>query len=130
MSSEAVNQQQTRVLHCQVTGGQIWRNNSGAAYDKSGRLIRYGLGHETARKDDDPRSSDLIGITPVLIQPHMVGYYLGVFTAYEVKPAGWHLVPSDLRGIGQGKWHDIVRQSCGFAGFVTNPADIHGIIGR
>lgn len=129
MTSEAVNQQQTRLMHAKI--GQIWRNNQGACMDETGRLIRYGLGHEYKMKDDDPRSSDLIGITPTLIQPHMVGYWLGVFTAYEIKPSGWHQVPSDKRAIGQAKFHDIVRASCGYAGFVTDPAvDIPRIIGR
>lgn len=128
MSSESVVQQRTRLEHAQI--GPVWRNNSGACTDETGRLIRYGLGNESAELNAHIKSSDLIAITPTLIQPHMVGYYLGVFTAYEVKPSGWHLTPGDKRGNAQARFHEIVRASCGYAGFVTDPADIHRIIGR
>lgn len=127
---EAAVQNHTRVEHCRATNGQIWRNNSGAYQDDRGNFIRYGLANESAVENAKVKSSDLIGITPTLIQPHMVGYYLGVFTAYEVKRPGWHLTPGDSRAQAQAKFHAIVRDACGFAGFVTDPQDIYGIIGR
>lgn len=130
MSSEAVVQQRARLEHLRVPGSHNWRNNSGACFDETGRLIRYGLGHENKMKDDDPRSVDIIGITPTLIQPHMVGYYLGVFTAFEVKPSNWTLRPGDARAQGQDKWMRLVRDACGYAGFVTQPSDVYRIIGR
>ncbi len=130
MTTEAVIQQHTRILHCQATQGQIWRNNSGACTDETGRLIRYGLGNDSAQLNAQIKSSDLIGITPTLITPAMVGYSLGVFTAYEIKPSGWTLRPSDARGLAQQRFHAIVREACGFAGFVTDPNDIYGIINR
>lgn len=127
---ESTVQNLTRHEHCQATHGQIWRNNSGAYKDEFGRMVRYGLANESAAENERIKSSDLIGITPVLITPAMVGYSLGVFTAYEVKPSGWHLTPGDKRGLAQQQFHDIVRAACGFAGFVTDPRDIYGIIGR
>ena len=129
MSSEAVNQQQARLVMARL-GAQCWRNNSGACTDDTGRLIRYGLGNDSAQLNAEIKSSDLIGIVPTLIQPHMVGYHLGVFAALEVKPSGWHLTPGDKRGQAQAKFHRIVRDACGFAGFVTDPADVYRIIGR
>lgn len=129
LTTEAAAQQHVRREFGDKVG-PIWRNNVGGAFDETGRLIRFGLGHENKMADDDPRSSDLIGITPVLIQPHMVGYYLGVFTAIEMKKPGWHMTPSDKRAIGQAKFHDMVRLACGFAGFATGPEDIGRIIGR
>ena len=127
--NEAAVQQRAQLEHCRnVPGGQMWRNNSGACEDKTGRLIRYGLGHTSSEQVRAWASSDLIGITPTLIKPEMVGYWLGVFTAYEVKPPQWHLTPGDQRGQAQDKFHQIVRQSCGYAGFVTDPSDIYGII--
>ena len=111
-------------------GALAFRNNSGACTDETGRLIRYGLGNDSAQLNAEIKSSDLIGCTPTLIQPHMVGYYLGVFTALEVKPSGWHLTPGDKRGQAQAKFHRIVREACGFAGFVTDPSDVYRIIGR
>jgi hypothetical protein len=136
VASESTVQQTARVLHCQLTNGQIWRNNSGASLmvdDTTGqtRMVRYGLGNDSAQLNKEIKSSDLIGITPVLITPAMVGYWLGVFTAYECKPPGWKLRPSDDRALAQAKFHDIVRASCGFAGFVSDPAaDIPRIVGR
>lgn len=130
MTSETTVQQLTRVRHCEVTGGQIWRNNSGACTDDTGRLVRYGLGNDSAQLNAVIKSSDLIGITPTLITPAMVGYTLGVFTAYEIKPSGWHQTPGDKRASAQARFHDIVRAACGYAGFVTSPDDILRIIGR
>lgn len=130
MSSEIVVQQQTQLQFCRLTNGVIFRNNSGACTDETGRLIRYGLGHTSSQQVREWASSDLIGITPTLIQPHMVGYSLGVFTALEIKPSDWHMRPGDKRAIAQAKFHTIVREACGYAGFVTDPADIPRIIGR
>jgi hypothetical protein len=129
MSSETVVQQQVRLAMARL-GAQCWRNNSGACTDDTGRLIRYGLGNDSAALNAEIKSSDLIGITPTLIEPHMVGYHLGVFTALEIKASNWKLRPSDKRGLAQEKFHSIVKNACGFAGFVTDPADIMGIIGR
>jgi hypothetical protein len=133
MSSETVVQQQARLIMARMQG-QIWRNNVGAGMitDESGneRQIRWGLANESAQQNKVIKSSDLIGITPVRIEPHMVGYYLGVFTALETKHGGWHLTPGDKRGQAQAKFHQIVRDACGFAGFVTDPSDVYRIIGR
>lgn len=57
-------------------GSRLWRNNVGLVRDSKGHVIRYGL---------CPGSSDLVGITPVLITPDMVGQTIGVFTAIETK---------------------------------------------
>lgn len=134
MPNETSVQQRTRVEHCQATHGQIWRNNVGAGRvvgdDGVERMIRWGLANDSAQVNKEIKSSDLIGITPVLITPAMVGFSLGVFTAYEVKAPGWRLTPGDQRGLAQQRFHDIVRAACGFAGFVTDPRDIYRIIGR
>lgn len=136
MVSETAIQQQTRLLHCQrYAGSQNWRNNSGAGLvaDERGveRMVRWGLANESPQENARIKSSDIIGITPVLIEPHMCGYWLGVFTALEIKPSGWHLTPGDKRGQAQAKFHQLVKDACGFAGFVTNPEiDLPRIIGR
>lgn len=129
MSSEAVNQQQVRLAHASI--GPMFRNNSGACTDNTGRLIRYGLGNDSARLNDEIKSSDLIGITPVRAYVEGIGWtVLGVFTAYEVKPSGWHQAPSDKRAVAQAKFHAIVRAAGGFAGFVTDVRDIWSILWR
>ena len=142
MVNETSVSQRIRLAHCEATNGQIWRNNVGACTDNTGRQIRYGLGNDSAQLNAAVKSSDLIGITPTLITPDMVGYWLVVFTAYEVKRPGWRMptpiegrAPRDQpeatrRALAQAKFHDIVRAACGYAGFVTDPQDIYGIIRR
>ena len=131
MASETTVQQQTRLLHARLNG-QNWRNNVGAGLivDEYGneRQVRWGLANESAQQNTVMKSSDIIGITPITIQPHHVGRIFGVFTALETKRPGWHLTPGDKRGLAQQKFIDIVRNVGGFAGFVTDPADIYGII--
>ena len=111
--------------------GPIWRNNSGACEDKTGRLIRYGLGNDSAKLNKEIKSSDLIGITPTIAFVPNIGWQtLGIFTALECKPSDWHIKSSDERAQAQLKFHDIVRQHGGYAGFVTKPDDIFSIIRR
>jgi len=131
MSSESTVQNLTRLEFAyNVPAGQLYRNNSGAFQDESGRWIRYGLANDSTALNREIKSSDLIGITPVQIQPYMVGYWLGVFTAFECKPSDWVQRPGDERAAAQARFHDLVRGACGFAGFVRQPADIYPIIGR
>ena len=108
----------------------IWRNNSGACEDKNGRVIRYGLGHTSAQQVRSWASSDLIGIVPVTIQPYHVGQVFGLFTAIEVKEPGWHLTPGDQRAQAQLRFLELVRSVGGIASFVTDPAQVDGIIRR
>ena len=127
--SEATVQQQARLTFANI--GPVWRNNSGACTDDTGRLIRYGLGNDSAALNKYIKSSDLICITPVTAYLQSAGWCtLGVFTALECKPEGWTLRPSDERALAQAKFHDIVREAGGFAGFVTHPDDIQKIIRR
>lgn len=129
MTSEAVIQQRVRLEAAQA-GLTMWRNNVGACEDQTGRLIRYGLGNDSAQLNKVIKSSDLIGITPVVIDARWLGYTLGVFTAFECKASNWQFHATDERAVAQLKFHDIVRQNGGFAGFVNDPAQIKGIIGR
>lgn len=129
MLSEAVVQQQAR-LELARAYSQAWRNNVGACQDKTGRQIRYGLANESAQQNKQIKSSDLICCVPTLIKPHMVGYYLGVFGSLECKRSDWHMTPGDKDAQAQARFHQIVRDACGFAGFVTSNDDVHRIIGR
>ena len=115
-------------LDAAYLGVDLWRNNNGAFQDETGRWVRYGLCNESAQQAKHVKSSDLIGITPVMITPDMVGQVIGVFTAIETKPTGWRLVPSDDRGLAQKKFHDIVKKAGGFAGFASTVADFRKII--
>ena len=115
-----------------ATIGPVWRNNVGALPDFGGRMVRYGLANESKRENERIKSSDLIGITPVQAYVASLGRWcsLGVFTALETKHTGWTFDPSDPHSVAQDRFHGIVRQAGGFAGFVTSPADIAKIIIR
>ena len=86
MSERAV--QQRCMLEVANAGGMIWRNNVGAYVDEHGNMVRYGLNNQSAQQNRAAASSDLIGITPVVIRPDHVGRTLGVFTAIECKREG------------------------------------------
>jgi len=120
--------------HIRLDAAQInvhlWRNNNGAFEDDTGRWIRYGLCNDSAALAKHVKSSDFIGITPVMITPDMVGQVVGVFTAVETKPSNWRFTPSDKRAIAQAAFHDIVIQAGGFAGFAKNIEEFRRIIKR
>ena len=97
----------------------LWRNNMGATADESGRLIRYGLGHVSKKFNLDWKSSDLIGITPIVVTPRHVGYRLGVFTAVEVKEPGW-TKPKNEHERGQANFLGSVIAKGGIGMFATD----------
>lgn len=105
---------------------RLLRNNRGALLDKQGRPVRFGLGH-TSKKDDDFKSSDLIGGCKVTITPEMVGKTVFILTAVEVKPEGWQM-PKNLKPshheYGQLKFLEWVIKMGGFGGFARNAADV------
>lgn len=112
---------------------RLLRNNSGALKDQEGRLVRFGLGNISKRVNDKSKSSDLIGITEVVITPEMVGKKVGIFTAIEVKPKGFK-VKADYRE-GTREWAQenfcrFVRGKGGFAGFATCGEDLRHVIGH
>lgn len=123
MSSEAATQQMVRLRVAQ-RGGIAWRNNSGACQDETGRMIRYGLGNDSQQVNRIMKSSDLIGITPVLIQPGHVGHIIGVFTAYECKAPGWKYRQEDDRAAAQFNFGKKVMALGGIFQFVTNPNEV------
>lgn len=121
-------QQQTRLVAAQ-SGLLLMRNNSGAFQDERGRWIRFGLMNDSKRLNDEVKSSDLIGIVPTLITPDMVGQIVGVFTAIETKREGWRHRPNDPREKAQAKFHQIVRNHGGRAGFLSDPAQLWDVVG-
>jgi len=116
-------------LYAAYAGALLWRNNVGVAITDNGRHVRYGLCNETAKMNKEIKSSDWIGITPVLITPEMVGKTVGLFTAIETKPSDWKLNTACDRTLAQGKFHDIVRQAGGFAGFARDVEEFKRITG-
>ncbi len=122
MKSEAAVQQEIR-LESARRGWRLWRNNNGACKDENGRLIRYGLANDSAKMNQEIKSSDLVGITPVIITPEMVGQTVGVFTSIEVKRQGWHYTGTG-REAAQKKWIDLVISLGGHSGFAADVEDL------
>ena len=91
---------------------RLWRNNTGALKDATGRLVRYGL---------CPGSSDLIGLRQVTITPDMVGQRLAVFAAVEVKDRGR---PTEQ----QAAFLNLIQQAGGLAGVARSVADALSIL--
>lgn len=88
MKPEDIVQQEIQLEAAQY-GIILLRNNSGALKDITGRPVRFGLGNISKEVNKESKSSDLIGITPVVITPEMVGQTVGLFTAIEVKDEKW-----------------------------------------
>lgn len=118
LHGEAAVQQQ-RMLQAAREGGRLWRNNSGACADETGRQIRYGLGNTSAKLNKVMKSSDLIGITRIVVTPPMVGHVVGVFTAEEVKAPGWKYRESDDRARAQLAFINLVISLGGIGRFVS-----------
>lgn len=121
--SEMALQQRLRVMAAQH-GTPLLRNNSGACRDDTGRMIRYGLGNDSERINKVFKSSDLIGIWPLVVTPEMVGRTLGVFFAVEVKAPGWKMTPGDERAKAQQNFGDWVRNNGGIFTFATSEKDV------
>ena len=99
-------------------GARLWRNNVGAGVLQSGGFIRWGLANETAQMNRLLKSSDLIGIRPVVIGPEHLGRTLGIFVSREVKKVGWEYRGDD-RERAQKAWLDLVASLGGDAAFST-----------
>lgn len=121
--NEATIQDRCRLIASQ-RGGVLWRNNVGACVTDDGRLLRFGLGNDSAKLNKIMKSSDLIGITPTLIQPHHVGLTLGVFTAIECKRSDWKLTPGDTHAHAQLNFITRVQALGGIAMFCTDPSEL------
>lgn len=124
---ESSVQQRIRLVSAGL-GYELWRNNVGACIDESGRAIRYGLANESKEMNRLIKSSDLVGIAPIIITPDMVGKRVGVFLAPECKHSDWKFNHLDERDVAQKTFHDIVRRAGGFAGFVRNEAELFNMI--
>jgi hypothetical protein len=116
--SEAGVQSRVR-LEASQKGLRLWRNNVGACVDKNGHMVRYGLCNDSKRMNQHIKSSDLVGIRPVLIQPAHVGRTLGQFVAREVKSGDWSYSGSD-REQAQMRFIQLVQSLGGDACFANS----------
>jgi hypothetical protein len=103
----------------------IWllRNNSGAWQDPTGRLVRYGLGNVSAQFNKVMKSSDYVGVEPIIITSDMVGKTIGRFYAREFKPEGWVFTGTD-REIAQRNFIAKVNSLGGNADFCSDPSKV------
>lgn len=111
--SEAKTQQEIR-LAAASAGTVLFRNNQGAYKDANGRWVKYGV--------CNPGGADLIGWTPVVITPDMIGRTVAVFTACEVKSAKGKPTDAQVNFIGA------VQKAGGFAGVARSVADLLAIV--
>ena len=115
--SEAAIQTRVRIAASQA-GGRLWRNNVGATQTETGQFIRYGLCNESTAVNRRVKSSDLIGIKPLLITEGHVGAIVGQFVAREVKRGGWKY-SATAREVAQLNFINLVDAMGGDAKFTT-----------
>ena len=119
MQSEEEVQQKIR-LEAARYGIILWRNNNGALDDETGRPVRYGLGNDSKKISETFKSADLIGVIPIEITSQMVGQFLGVFLAVEVKKEGWKFNDQDKREVAQQNFLNFVSNKFGVSGFCNS----------
>ena len=113
--SEAATTQRM-LLAASKAGIYPWRNNVGALPDETGRWIRYGLCNDTKKLNENYKSSDFVGIKPVVITAEMVGHTLGQFWCREMKEADWRYTGQG-REVAQLRFINLVLSAGGDAGF-------------
>lgn len=112
--SEAAVQADIRLAAAKRGDLVLWRNNSGALTDDAGRLIRFGLGNDSAAANKRMKSADLIGI-------HRGS---GRFVSIEVKRPGWKHSDASERDRAQAAWAATVAAMGGVALRVTSASAI------
>lgn len=95
---------------------RLWRNNIGATYTQRGGFVRYGLANDSTQLNSILKSSDLIGIKPVLILPEHVGQTVGQFFCREVKHSDWKYAGTK-RELAQLNWINLINSLGGDAAF-------------
>ena len=110
-SDESAIQQAIRLLSRGPV--RLFRNNTGALKDQTGRLVRYGL---------CTGSSDLIGFRSLEITPDMVGTTVAQFVAIEVKD---RTKPTPE----QEAFIAMVQAAGGLAGIARSVDDARSILG-
>jgi hypothetical protein len=104
-------------MRAQQLGAVLWRNNVGAMKDARGIPVRFGLANDSARLNEQLKSSDLIGMVP----PH------GRLLSVECKEPGWVWRATDHE-IAQLNWLHEVRRYGGLSGFASHPDHVNDIL--
>ena len=117
--SEAAVQQAVKIK-ASKQGKRLFRNNVGVLPREDGVPIRFGLANDTKAMNKKLKSSDLVGIAPVLITQAHVGQVIGQFTCLEVKKPGWTYNPNDDHQAAQQAWHELITRFGGDSRFITH----------
>lgn len=125
-NNEAAVQARIR-LEASSAGARLWRNNVGATMDDRGNFIRYGLANDSKQMNEVIKSSDLVGIRPVLIQPQHVGSIIGQFICREVKEPSWRYTGTK-REQAQLKFLELIISLGGDACFATGRGTIDNLV--
>ncbi len=110
-------------LEASRVGSRLWRNNVGACKDQRGRLIRYGLCNTSKEMNAQLKSSDLIGVKPVLITQSHVGSVIGQFVARECKEGSWQF-KADQHESAQLRFLELIASLGGDACFVNGEGSL------
>ena len=127
MAKKESNIERLSMVELSKIGCLMSKNNKGVLPDRRGIPVRFGLFNFNKQQSKEFKSSDLIGITPVVITPEMVGSTIGVFTGLEAKKANWHYVGSEHEE-AQKNFLDTVKRYGGIAGFFTSPIEAVTIV--
>jgi len=115
---------QSRIrLEASRLGMRLWRNNVGSLKAPDGSYIRFGLANDSPTLNSVMKSSDLIGIRPVVITQDMVGKTIGQFVAREVKRNGW-IYRDVAHEKAQKAFIDLINQLGGDAAFTTGEGSL------
>lgn len=106
-------------LEASGKGLVMFRNNVGALLDERGVPVRYGLANESRQMNERLKSSDLIGIRPVVVGPQHVGHTIGQFVARECKHGAWRPSPTDKHEAAQLAFINLVLSLGGDAAFAS-----------
>lgn len=112
VGSEDYTQSLTR-LSLAKQGATMFRNNSGALLDSTGRLVRYGLANDSKELNEQFKSSDLIGIRPVRITHAWLGHTIGQFVAVECKAGDWVPGKDRAREAAQARFGEVILANGG-----------------
>ena len=130
MTPEGKSSQAVRV-RASAWGVTLLRNNSGVLPDRDGRPVRFGLGNESKKLNQELKTGDFVGWTPLTITADMVGKQVAIFTNIEAKAFGFKERDNynpNTREYGQNKFNQLVIDAGGLAGFATGSADIDKLI--
>lgn len=106
-------------------GVRLFRNNVGALKDAGGRIVRFGLGNDSAAINNVLKSSDLVGWRRVTITPAHVGRPMAQFVARECKAPGHQVTPdTDAHERAQLAFLNLVNADGGDASFATGPGTL------